>query len=721
MPCDRRTVLSALAGGSVAASVGASSGLASVPPAAVDGESGIERRVTTDALAQLDDGGTPVTLEGSVTTPPVSAGDRLLLGTDRGCYVFENEALAAFVPTRPVRRISPVGDGRAVVLVEDQFFPNVLAIDLASGEIDWRAARTRSVFSQELGRIDRQVPVFDAVGIGGNVAVATGYGVVAFDSDTGEEVWTVDRDYYTWRVAVLDGTVYATTQDGKLLAIDAESGEKRYTTGLTDPFEDGERSIPRSAWDLDTLEGGPADLVVATEDGYVMGVNAGDGSTEWQTQVYEPDGDELESYYRQIGWRPTTAGGPDRAADENFFNLELTPIDANRFAVSVRERGRSAPDQNPGQVALVTSGGEIEWTNESIDLGKADRVCFAGGFDSDSLLVPSAPVGDTQTVTKLGLASGQTGAELSIPVAPPGSRRLAAEGLGYLASHGSDLVVASESGDLLVLEESKEVAWSFPAVQDGTVLEADLTGDGTEDCLIYSRNQLDRRRGVESRTLVVRSGTDGSIVWSRTLGADQFHEEGGLRSLQPIDSGDGIDLLGVEERPSQGKEDRIREIEREIRNIEREIDRLEREEGNEGVDNTAEIQSRQDEIQSLLTELDDFGGRPIADLVVLSGEDGSERTRIPLTVERGSRLNDRIKPVSVDTLDEDDNFVMVGGNQRVAFVDLETGELTDSRLYRSDEEGLWPPLDAHRLDYVSVGGPGDVEDVVAISPDEPAS
>ncbi|QSG07500.1 outer membrane protein assembly factor BamB family protein [Halapricum desulfuricans] len=714
MPYDRRTVLSALAGGGVAASVGTVPALGSTPGAGKD--------ATVDALSQLDGGETPATLEGSVTTAPVSAGDRLLVGTDRGCYVFENQEVTAFVSTRPVRRISPLGDDRAVLLVEDQFFPNVLAIDLASGEVEWRAARTRTIFSQEFGEIDRQVPVFDAVEAGGNVAVATGYGVVGFDIESGEEVWTVDRDYYTWRVRALDGTVYATTQDGKLLAIDGESGDRQYVTGLAEPFESGGRSIPRSAWDLRPIEGGPADLVVTTEDGYVKGVRADDGSVKWDTQVHEPDSDELESYYRRIGNRPTMAGGSDRAADGNFCNLEVTPIDGDRIAISIHERGQYAPDQNPGQVALVTAEGETEWTNESINLAGASNVWFVSEFDSERLLVPSAPDGDTQTVTKLGLANGQVGAELTIPAAPPGSVRASADGQGYLADYGGNLVVASESGDLQVIEEGTEVVWSFTAIQDGTVLEADFTGDGVEDYLIYSRNQLDRQRGVESRSLVVRSGANSSIVWSRTLGAEQFHREGGLQNLQVIDGDDGVDLLGIEQRPGQGNDEQITQIEREIENLERDIRNLEREQRNNDVDNSDKIQSKQSEIQSLLAELDELGGRPTAELVALTGTDGSERARIPLEVESSRTLPDLIEPVSINTLDEEDNVVFIGGHSGVAFVNLRDEAVTDFWRYRPDESDLWPPIEnSQRVRYVSVGGSGEYEDMLAISADNRVS
>mgnify|MGYP000064840420 CR=1 FL=1 len=721
MPYDRRTVLTALAGGGVAASVGANPARGSLPPTE-EQVSGRNWDGSLDALAQLEGGETPATLEGAVTTAPVSAGDRLLVGTDRGCYVFENEALVAFVPTRPVRQISHLGDDRAILLVEDPFFPNVLSVDLTSGEVEWRAARTRSVFSQTFGEIDRQVPVFDAVAVGDTVAVATGYGVVGFDSQSGEEVWTVDRDYYTWRVQALDGTVYATTQDGQLLAIDGDRGETEFTTGLADSFEGGGQSIPRSAWDLYPIEGGPADLIVTTEDGYVKGVRAGDGSVEWETQVHEPDGDELESYYRRIGNRPTMAGGPDRAADENFFNLELAQIDGDRVAVGVRERGQYAPDQNPGKVALVTAKGETQWTNESVNLGRAGNVWFAGEFDSESLLVPSVPDRDTQTVTKLDLASGQIGEELAVPAAPPGSVRTSADGQGYLGSHNGNLVVASTSGDVQVIDPGTDVVWSFPAIQDGVVLEADCTGDGVDDYLIYSRNYLDNRRGVESRSLVVRSGTDGSIVWSQTLGAEQFHREGGLRNLQVINGDSGADLLGIEQRPSQGNAERIDEIEREISNLERDIRNLEREQRNNDIDNSDEIQSKQNKIQDRLAELDELGGRPTAELVVRSGTDGSERARIPLEVERSGTLPNLINPVSINTLDEDDDIVFVGGNNGVAFVNLTEEIITDFWRYRPDESELWPPIEnSRRVNYVSVGGPGEYEDMLAISDDDQVS
>jgi outer membrane protein assembly factor BamB len=714
MQCNRRTVLSAVAGGTAVAAAGRTTARSGRPGPREDGP--------VDAAGSLEsrlDGDPPVTLEGTVTTPPVSTGDRLLVGSDRGLYVFADGELASFVPTRSVRRVRPLGDGRAVVLVRDVTFPNVLAVDLAEGSIEWSTARSQSVYSQQFGEIDRQVGAFDARPIGDttgdgttDVAVAVGYGVVGLDGTSGEPLWEVDHDGYVWELAVLDGTVYASTQDGRLLAVDAASGERRWAVRLAEPFRSGRGTVVRSVWSVEPLpEAG--DLVVTTEAGDLVRVSADDGSEVWRTTVLDLDADAFDRYFGQHDFRPTMPDGPDRSADEGFFGVEVSVVEdaPPQLLVRAREVGRRGRRENPGQLVLVDADGEVAWRNEGVDLGGAGNVrCPPGG---DAVLVPSGPAGDTQEVVRFDRADGRQRDPLAVPAVPTSERRRRPEGEGYVGVHGGNPVVASTVGDLVALDDDDAVAWSFPAVREGAVERAEFLGDGTEDVLVHSRNTLPRSNTLGARTLVVRSGEDGSVAWSKALDAETFAETGGLRGLRPLPAGDaGVDLLAFEQRPRSDADDKIRDLERQLDQLLRRRARLE----NRRDDNQEEIADVEAQIESVRDEIEQLGGRRVAELVVLSGRDGSERRRIPLTIERDGSLDALVNPTSIDVLGG--GLALVGGQQRIVLVALGRGEVTWSRRYQ--DEALWPPVDGRRVEYRTVETPGGIEDIVAVAGDDPA-
>jgi len=88
------------------------------------------------------------------------------------------------------------------------------------------------------------------------------------------------------RPAVADGVLYAASTDGKLAAIDANSGKTLWSKSSKTHgwFGWGEKDLPDALF-----SGGPAVngdlLVVGTLDGHVYGVNAKDGSPRWNTAV----------------------------------------------------------------------------------------------------------------------------------------------------------------------------------------------------------------------------------------------------------------------------------------------------------------------------------------------------------------------------------------------------------------------------------------------------
>jgi len=709
----RRSVLGGIAGAGTAAALGTGArGAAGATAAAGRPATGPTSTFQSGVRGPDAD---PETLEGAVTTPPVQAGDRLLLGTDRGLYVFEDGSLAAFVPTRPIRTVEPLGTDRAVVLVRDRRFPNVQAVDLGTGSVAWSTAPTTDVYSQQFGRTMRQVGVFDAVAVGdvsesgsADVVVAGGYGLRAYDGADGAPLWTLEWDFYTWQLAAVDGRVYVTTQDGYLLAVDAATGERAFSVRIAERFEGQNRSVPRSAWDVEPIGDGGEALAVSAEDGTVAVIEAADGSIRWETRVHEPDGSALESYFRRLDYRPTMPGGPDRAADDGFFNVGLTVVETDQPSVAVRiresGRGRGRADR---RLALVDAGGQVAWDTDVHPTAEAGNLLYAPDVAPNRLLLPTAPGSDTQALVAVDLADGSEAERITVPSVAAERRGRRDAGRGYVSAFDDGLALAAERGDLVVADAAGEPIWGLPSLRNARVRRADLRGDGTDDLLVHSRLSLDRQAARTARSLVARSAEDGTVEWSWTRSAATYRRVGGLTDLTTIEWPDGeTGLLGYQQRPRRERDDRIGELEREIRRIYRDSQRG-------GGD-------RSDEIDRLLAEIESLGGRRDAALVVLSGRDGSEQRRIPLAFRRDGPLDGLVDPVSVDDFDwGGDPVAVVGAGNRVLFVDLPTGDVFWERIY-GREGSAWPPVGDRRVRYRTVAGPGDVEDMLAVAPEAPA-
>jgi hypothetical protein len=665
---SRRTLLAAMAGGAGVAAAGP--GAQARPPARRPGQS---TAATGAASGRVQpQGETPSTVEGEIRAAPVAADGRLLVGTSRGLYVLsagDTAEIETFVPTQPISAVEPVDENLVIVLVEDRFFPNVLAIDPATGERRWTASRTVTVYNQEFGEVERQAPVFDAVGLdetssgGPDVAVAMGYSVVAFDGESGDRLWAAETDFYTWQVATQAGTVYASTQDGRVLGLDASSGTEQFSIQVAEPYDMGGNEIHRSVWNVLTLsDDGPGDLAVTTEDGYLKLVSA-EGSVVAETRLLDPDDEVLKQYYQNIDERPTTGGGR-RTRDENFFNLDATPVEGG-FVVRVHEPRREQP---VFRLAFVDRSGESQWTNETVELAQAGNLLYDPAVDPNAVFVPGPPREGQQSVARVGLDGGSDAGAVEFPTVPGRNPFTTLEEIAFAGAADGTLVVTSTSADVSLVDPDSGLVDAVPSVRDGQVLRADFLGDGVEDTLVFSRN---RRRGrLSSRTLVLRSGEDGSVVWTRTLGPKSFQRRGGFRELRVIDTpGEGVGLLAL--RPA-----------------------------------------------------DDEGEQP-AELLAISGQDGTDIRRMELTVEQQVGPEETrtrpVVPVSADVLSvegEPDGIAVVGGREQFLLVDLANRQIIFQRWYNDSPE--WPPLDSRPVGYRAVDGPGQVDDLVAVAAEEPA-
>lgn len=632
----------------------------------------------------------PAGLEGAVTTAPTVVDDRVLVGTDRGLYVVRDGEITAFASTRPVRSIAHVEGDRAVVTVEDDHFPNVLGIDLSTGAIRWTSAHERGVYSTDLGHVDRQVPAFDAVPVDDvdgdgttDVAVTAGSAVLALDGNTGETLWTAEHRRNVWQLAVQGDRVFATTQSGSLLALDRASGERAYERSLVDPYVSDSGSIdsvPRSAWDVEPVRVDGTDrLAVTTEDGSVALLDPADGETVWRESVVEFDPDSLDNYYRGRG---ALAGAATIPGDSRYRSLEVTSVEAGgttRLAVVVdvdeRAAGRTYRPAVHQLHLLDAESGTVEWANEDVDMAATGSVDYAPDVRDGSLLLPRLPREGSQRVDVVDVDDGSVGEPMEIPSVPGADPFGQPAGDGYVAVEDGTVAVTSTDGDLTVVDGAGDERWRIPAVRGVETTTADLTGDGTDDYLLASRNRFPR--GVQSRSLRLRAGDDGSLVWSATLGVDEVFENGAFRHVRTVETAGGSDVVAVRNPPNRGEDPR---------------------------------------------EL------PPSSIEVRSGEDGDRLERHVLDNADGQHVsapegNARFRPYSLvdlgDVTDNGNRDVLVGVNGRVFVVDVRTGDVVWERLYREtgprDDAEQWQPVEGQQIHYRAVGGEGEHPSVVAIS------
>ncbi|WP_168216269.1 outer membrane protein assembly factor BamB family protein [Halorussus halobius] len=617
-----------------------------------------------------------------MTTTPVDLGNALLVGTELGVYVVSEGSIEQFIEMQPVRDISHVQGDLAIALVDDPDFANIKAVDISTGEVRWSHSQNRTVYSQDFGTIDRQVPVFDAEPIDGttDIVVSAGSTVVALNGQTGDPSWKMSREYAVWQTASIDGTVYAGTQGGSVVAIDAASGELVYEKQVAEPFEH-ERfgSIPRSVWNVEpvTLDGSER-LSVTTEDGTAALLEPDDGTLVWQKELVAFDEGALQEYYRQN----SSSGVPTVPSDAHYFNLELTVAErdsgTSRLAIAVaipqQPQGRRYDLQRRELYNLSADSGSVEWSKEGVSTGNLGNIAHSSAIQGGSLLVPSPGLETTQTIRVYSVEDGAEGTPIEVASAAGRNRRANERATGYVVPSGDRLVVASSNGDLKLVDESGDIEWSVLSLRNTQVLAEDFLGDGTDDYLVYSQNTL--RDGQQHRNLMLRAGTDGTIAWSRLVDVERFLQEGGLTRLRPIENDDGgFDILAVQRRSRE------------------QVDRNQ---------------------------------RPLSTLVHLSGSDGTELARYELVNDENHAFDgdgQRFRITSIDAIgDVTGNGtpdVLVGAGERVFVIDLQTGAVVWERLYRDvppeADAKQWQPLDGNDIRYRAIGGDGELQAFVAVS------
>ncbi|WP_254762561.1 PQQ-binding-like beta-propeller repeat protein [Natrinema marinum] len=179
-----------------------------------------------------------------------------------------------------------------------------------------------------------------------------GYSPSTAPTDEPTERWsttlsgTIDE-----QVAVVDGTVYAATDDGIVHALDAASGDKQWTESL----EGGRSQCPCFVNGL---------VVVGTDTGELVALSATDGTREWTAQLAGPVSGPTAAggtVYVGTGEEPTAAA-IDAATGDELWSTPLA-VDADDYpAVDGAGVYVGAQDGWDGRVyALEAADGSDRW------------------------------------------------------------------------------------------------------------------------------------------------------------------------------------------------------------------------------------------------------------------------------------------------------------------------------------------------------------------------
>lgn len=217
-------------------------------------------------------------LEAPVRASPTAAGDRVFVVTLDGRFYCLAGAdggelwAARGLPQQAslINNASPAVEGDIVVVP----YPSgdLVALHVADGSSAWAESLSRTRTTSELTSMsDAARPVIDQ---GTVFAVGHAGRMVATQAESGERLWSINVPG-TQPPSVAGGSVFVVDTGGQLMAISRQDGKVQWTVKL-----------PESAWAGPTLAGGT--LWLASAKGALVGVDAATGRTTVQKDLGTP-------------------------------------------------------------------------------------------------------------------------------------------------------------------------------------------------------------------------------------------------------------------------------------------------------------------------------------------------------------------------------------------------------------------------------------------------
>lgn len=193
--------------------------------------------------------------------------------------------------------------------------------------------------------------------------------VVALDAATGEQLWIFDPevpgeaaakgccDVVNRGAAYYDGKIFVATLDGRLIALEAASGTKLWSTVTVDQSQNyTSTGAPRVVKGKVVIGNGGADFGVR---GYVSAYNADDGSLAWRFYTVPTD----------------PADGPDNAASDSVMELAAQTWSGEFWAAGGGGTvwDSIVYDEKLDQV-LIGVGNGTPWNHQIRSQGKGDNL-----------------------------------------------------------------------------------------------------------------------------------------------------------------------------------------------------------------------------------------------------------------------------------------------------------------------------------------------------------
>ncbi|WP_436929696.1 outer membrane protein assembly factor BamB family protein [Halosimplex halobium] len=435
--------------------------------------------------------------------------DLLAVGLDTtdGSYKSGNTVEMSVRSSRPAGAVR--ADGQFVVTVlADEGEQTFAAVVSAGEDRDGWATRVDGV------------PAGPPAAAEDTVLVPAGASVAALTTTDGRVAWTAPFDSPVSGVTAADGTVYATTEEGVLSALDAATGDPRWTAsplatlGLGGPAVVGDRVLSVDGWGgvhavgTDGSEAWstvPEGVVTAPDDGRgatgppgTVGRVAADGERCYVAAVFG-----TEERERTAVTALSLADGSEAWTHE-FASAPHDDVHSVRNGPTFQPRvveGSVWAAGNRTAVALDAASGDLRrrWgfghPLRATPLPTPSAVYFLDGFGVYRLDRSGSDCGPYEVSTAgVSYERGMDGEELSVD--------------GGVTADGCPVV---GTVDLLVDGEYLASAGGYVAADEGTTPYLDY---GWEDL----PGSLDRA------TLRFR-GTDGTVVDTRRVAIDDYREE----------------------------------------------------------------------------------------------------------------------------------------------------------------------------------------------------
>lgn len=177
-----------------------------------------------------------------------------------------------------------------------QFFPNVIVISGADGDVIWNFRPSEE--SYFLGAIwtDVELKSWSSAQIDEKVIISAWKFVYALSSSNGDVEWRYEGKNDIWSVVAVEDIngdsiddIIAGDQEGYLHAISGSNGNKIWKIKFTSDIETTEETFKANVWSIESLgdvDGDEFDeLAISSEEGYVRLISSENGDFLWEKKI----------------------------------------------------------------------------------------------------------------------------------------------------------------------------------------------------------------------------------------------------------------------------------------------------------------------------------------------------------------------------------------------------------------------------------------------------